>query len=511
MKECDLGEGKVLIIKDKSKLYATGSKCTHYNAPLKSGAYCNGRIRCPWHGACFSAETGDIEDFPGLDSIYTFKVAVKGDDVVVSAPASQLGTNFRRTPSMCSRQPSDNRLFVIVGGGPAGATCAETLRSNGYTGRIVMICKENVLPYDRPKLSKSLSVQVDKILLRGEDFFQKNGVEVMLGTEVTELDAATKSLVLKNGTKITYDRCLVATGGFPRTIPAPGADLANIFPLREPQDAININNNVEGKRVVVVGSSFIGMEVASCIAKKAKSIVVIGMEAVPFERVLGEQMGIHMQKLHEKNGICFRMKRVVKEFRGVDGKVTGVLMDNGEVLDADVCIVGAGIIPATKFLKNVKIERDGSVVVDEFLKAADGLYAGGDIARFPYWLLHNEHIRVEHWGMAHYHGKLAALNMLDKNQSCKSVPFFWTTQYGKSIRYCGHALQYDNIVVEGSMDDLKFLAFYVKNDVVLAAVSMNFDPAVSAIAELMNANKMPKASELKGVTGADLIKRASTL
>jgi len=506
MKECDLGEGKVLVIKDGEKLFATGHKCTHYNAPLKSGAYLDGRIRCPWHGACFSAQTGDIEDFPGMDSIHVFPAKVQGDDVIVTASASKL-RDHKRVAVKGNHSSNDDRLFVIIGGGPAGATCAETLRTEGFTGRILIIGKESILPYDRPKLSKALNIELNKIFLRSEDFFKQFGIELMLGTEVKELDAASKTIVLSNGNTLKYSQAFVATGGIPRTLPVPGMDFKNIFPLREPGDALNINNFVEGKRVVVVGSSFIGMETAACIAKKAKSIIVIGMESVPFERVLGEKIGIHLQKLHEKNGVSFRMKRVVKEFRGIDKTVTSVLLDNGEVIDADICIVGAGIIPATKFIKGVEIERDGSVVCNEFLKAADGLYAGGDIARFPYWLLNNHNIRVEHWGMAHYHGKIAALNMVGKTTPLRSVPFFWTTQYGKSIRYCGHALSFDDVIVDGSLDELKFVAYFVKDDKVLAVTSINCDPVVAGMAELMNSGKMPSASQLKGVNSFDVLKK----
>eukprot|EP01114_Cavostelium_apophysatum_P011942 TRINITY_DN2652_c1_g2_i1.p1 TRINITY_DN2652_c1_g2~~TRINITY_DN2652_c1_g2_i1.p1 ORF type:complete len:385 (-),score=84.20 TRINITY_DN2652_c1_g2_i1:122-1276(-) len=356
MKEVDVGEGKVLLIKEHGKIFATGAKCTHYAAPLKSGALCNGRIRCPWHGACFSVATGDIEDFPGLDSIHTFPVTIQGEDVIVSAKPEQFKEWKKVRPmAKCSRE--DKRLFVIVGGGPAGLECAESLRIEGYTGRIVLIGKEKHLPYDRPKLSKALNVQPDKIALRSREFFAQNDIELILDTAVVDLDAATKVLKLSDGKTLQYDGAFVATGGTPRTIPAPGADFDGIFPLRIPEDGLAINDRVDGKRVVVVGSSFIGMEMASCIAKKAKSVVVIGMENVPFERVLGEKIGTVLQRTHEKNGVSFRMRRVVKEFRGVNKKVLSVLLDNGEVLDADLCIVGAGIIPATQFLKNVKIER----------------------------------------------------------------------------------------------------------------------------------------------------------
>lgn len=455
-------------------------------------------------------KTGDIEDFPGLDSIRTFPVKIDGDNVIVSAPANAFKDWKRQLPShKCSA--ADKRVFVLVGAGPAGTTCAEILRSEGYTGRIVMIGKEKHLPYDRPKLSKALNTQPDKIALRSREFFTERDVELQLDREVVELDANTKTIKLDNGETIKYDAAFVATGGIPRTLPSPGFNLANIYPLRDPEHGLAIAERYEGKRVVVVGSSFIGMELASLVAKKAKSVVVVGMETVPFERVLGVDIGVTLQNLHEKNNVSFRMKRTVKEFIGVDGAVKSVLLDNGEIIDADLCVIGAGVIPATKFMKNVQIEKDSSVVADANLKAADGLYVGGDIARYPYHLAPapTDTVRVEHWGMAHFHGKVAAQNMLGKNVKVDSVPYFWTTQYGKSLRYCGHAHSFDELYIDGSLEDLKFAGYYIKNDKVLAVISLNMDPIVSASAELLTVGKMPSGSQIKNGS-IDLVKLAAS-
>jgi len=496
MKEVELEDGKILLFRSGGKFFATGNKCTHLGAPLKNGVFCDGRIRCPWHGASFSIQTGDIEDFPGMDCLHSFPVTVTNGKVIVSVSKKALSMETRRQPPMASFSKDEKRVFVIVGGGAAGATCAQSLRSEGFQGRIVMLCKETLLPYDRTKLSKAMSVTADKIELRSERFYQENHIEIRLGSEVLELDAATKTIRLNNDTRMDYDACFVAPGGSPRTIPVEGMNLRNIFMLRDPMDSSGIHNAVEGKRVIIVGSSFIGMEVASCIAKRAKSIVVIGMESVPFERVLGEKIGSALQKFHEKFGIAFRMKRVVKEFRGVDGEVRSVLLDNGEQLDADVCILGAGIIPSTKFLKNVRLERDGGVVCDQYLCAADGLYAGGDICRFPYYL-NGEMVRIEHWSVAQYHGQIAAKNMLGKPTPEHSVPFFWTVQHGKSIRYCGHALQYEEIFIDGNVEELSFVGYYIHKSQVIAAVAIGRDPIVSAIAELLHRKILVSLENIK--------------
>jgi len=497
MKEVTLGEaGKVLLIKEKSVFKAIGNKCTHYGAPLKDGVLCNGKIRCPWHGACFNVTTGDIEDSPGLDSIHTFQVRVEGDNVIVSAPAEELKV-WKRAPRTASCDKSDSRLFVIIGSGASGQAAAEALRGGGFSGRILLITKENVLPYDRIKLSKSMNAKVESILLRPESFYQNHNIEILFGKEVAHLDAASKSITLASGENITYDGCLIATGGIPRRLSVPGADLDKIYCLRVPEDAQRIAENAEGKNLVIVGSSFIGMEVAATLASKAKSVSVIGMEKVPFERVLGTEVGSALQKLHESKGVKFYLSRVTTEFQG-ESSVKAVVLDDGTVLEADVVAIGAGIIPATSFIKGgVNLASDQSIIVDEFLKAADELWAAGDVARYPYPVT-GELIRVEHWGMAQTQGRVAAHNFLNKEpKKMDSVPFFWTVQFGKSIRYAGHATSFDEVIVHGNPDELKFAAYYLKQGKALAVATLGMDPLASAAAHLLALNKLPSASELK--------------
>jgi NADPH-dependent 2,4-dienoyl-CoA reductase/sulfur reductase-like enzyme/nitrite reductase/ring-hydroxylating ferredoxin subunit len=498
--------GKILLVKENNEIRAVGNKCTHYGAPLKDGVLCNGRIRCPWHGACFNTSTGDIEDSPGLDSIRTFKVELEGDNVVVHAPIGDIKA-WKRTPPLASCSEADKRIFVIIGGGAAGQACAETLRMEGYTGRVVVVSRETDLPYDRPKLSKALSAKAESILLRPESFYKENNIEFLLGQEVVELDPAQKHVVLRSGETIRYNAALVATGGDPRRLNVPGKDLGNIYCLRVPSEAHAIGANAEGKNVVIVGSSFIGMEVASCVAGKAASVAVIGMERVPFERVLGVQVGAVIQRLHEQKGVRFYMQRVVKEFKANGTNVGGVVLDDGTELGADVVVIGAGIIPATGFIKNdsglLNLAPDGSILVDQHLRACEGLYAAGDLARFPYALLGHP-IRVEHWSVAQSHGRIAARNMLGHTVAYTSIPFFWTVQFGKSIRYAGHvAPTFDSVHVEGDVEGTsgtggpKFVAYYGLNGRVLAVATLGMDPLASAAAELLANGKMPSMDELK--------------
>jgi apoptosis-inducing factor 3 len=252
------------------------------------------------------------------------------------------------------------------------------------------------------------------------------------------------------------------------------------------------------------------MEAASCLAKKAKSTVVIGMENVPFERVLGAKIGQQLQKLYENNGITFRLnQKPVKELLGNNGAVSGVVLDSGEQLPADIVILGAGVIPATEFLKDIPKGRDGSITVDEFLRVPEreGVYAAGDLARYPYFLT-GESIRVEHYGMAMYQGALVAKNFMGESKSHTSVPFFWTVVLGKSLRYAGHATSYEDVIIDGDLTALAFTAFYIRGEQVVAVATMNRDPVAAAAAELLGSRLMPSTTELRRGS-VDLLARLS--
>jgi len=502
MKEC-ISENEnfsVLISRELGQLYATGTKCTHYGASLKSGILCNGRIRCPWHGACFSIVTGDIEDFPAFDPlpIYEVKLTDNEDVFVRTTPIN---------PLIQGLSLSDPRTFVIIGGGGAGFTCAETLRKEGFDGRILLISKENHLPYDRPKLSKNFNTSVDKILLKPETFYLDNQIELKLNVEVIELDVDTKSIKTNFGEIINYDKCLVATGGRPQLLPfIDGHDAQNIYPLRTPEDCSIINSVVDGKNVVIVGSSFIGMETASCIGTRASSITVIGMENVPFERVLGSFVGSVLQKYHEGNGIKFILNAIVSRFEKQGNICNNILLKDGRNIEAEIIILGAGIIPCTSFIKqspNLKMGQDKSIIVNEYLYAGvDGLYAAGDIARYPYRF--GETVRIEHWGMAQTQGMIVAKNMLlDNTIPCNNIPFFWTIQFGKAIRYTGHALKYEDVIVdlgdevEINYKNPKFAAYYIHNGVAVAICTMNMDPICSLFSEILNKGILIEKSEIE--------------
>lgn len=501
MKEFDLGEGKVLIVREGSELYALGTKCSHYGAPLVNGSHCKGRVRCPWHGACFSVKTGDIEDFPGLDSIPKFKVEVDAGKVKVTAKKSALADpKVQRT--MCQASESSDKKVLIIGGGPSSVKCAETLRQEGFTGEITIATQENNLPYDRPKLSKAMDIAADKIALRNADFYSKADITILKQRQATAVDVSNKNVTFQDGSSLPYTSLVVATGGRPRMLPIPGTDLQNVYQLRTPEDANQIAERAAGKNVVIIGSSFIGMEVASALAGTATSVSVVDIIKVPFQLVLGEKVGSVLQKMHEDNGVKFYFERGIKEFVGSDGKVTEAVLSDDTRLPADLCIIGVGVVPATDFIKGSGVEMTdrGFIPVNKMMQTNQpDVYATGDIVEFPLFSVGDKNVNIQHWQMAHAHGKTAALGILGKDEPIKSVPFFWTVQYKKSIRYTGYGPGYDDIVVHGDLDldTPKFIAYYTKGDEVIAAASLNFDPYVARLADMMLAGEKVLKSEVQ--------------
>lgn len=501
MREVEIGEGKALLVYQGGEYMACGHKCTHFGAPLMKGFLGNGRVRCPWHGACFNVKTGDIEDFPGLDGIPVHQVRVEGDGVFVKAETAKLA-QFRQTMDMGKAQSADDtRTFLIIGGGPSAQECAETLRQEKFKGRVVLATKEPCRPYDRSAISKALHSSATKLAVRPANFYLDYGIEVLTEKEASGLNTSGKTVSFTDGTSIKYDTLFIGTGSAPRTLDVPGSDLQNIYYLRDPWQGNALVEAATDKRVVIVGAGFIGMEVAAYFHNKAQSVTCIG-SGEPYQKVFGPAVGKALRNLQEGKGIKLIIGNGVKEFSGEDGRLVGVVLRTGETLEADVCLVGIGSTPTSGWLASsgLNITARGEVVVDKFMKASEDVFAGGDIARFPLPLT-GDSANIGHWQLAHKHGRVAAKNMLGKNQPFDSIPFFWTMIYGKSVRYCGHADEWDEIIVNGNPDEFKFVAYYVKGSKVLAVSSMGADPAVAKAAELMYQGKMYSADEIRSNPG----------
>ncbi|KAK8727294.1 hypothetical protein OTU49_009800 [Cherax quadricarinatus] len=499
MKTFEVEGGKVLVVHHKGQLMALGTTCSHYGAPLEKGSVCDGKIRCPWHGACFSLTTGDIEDFPGLDSIPKYDIEVASGKVTVRANKALLAAD-RRSKPLTRRDPDNPSNFVIIGGGGAGATCVERLRQEGFTGRVVMITQEYHLPYDRPKLSKAMDLTPDRIALRSPHFYENGDIEILQGVSAEKVNTEEKEVVLNSGEKVPYNKLFIATGAKPRVLGCPGDDLPDVFVIRTPEDANAVAAAASGKHTVIVGTSFIGMEAAAYLASnnRAASVTVIGNTSVPFERSLGLDVGKRIQEMFEEQGVRFFNNAGVTEFTDENGKLSGVLLDTEEMIEAEVAVVGVGVTPNTEFLEASDIARDerGYVPVNKYLETSvPGVFCGGDIASFPLFTEDGASVTISHWQVALGHGRTAALNMLDQNSAVRSVPFFWTVLFGKSLRYTGYGI-YDDVIIGGDLENLSFIAYYCRGDRVVALASLGKDPAVAKYANMLQQGKFLTKEEV---------------
>jgi NADPH-dependent 2,4-dienoyl-CoA reductase/sulfur reductase-like enzyme/nitrite reductase/ring-hydroxylating ferredoxin subunit len=495
MKEVQVGSTPVLLARVDGRCYALAAHCTHYGAPLAEGYLSGDRIVCPWHHACFNARTGALEEPPALDSVENYPIRIEDDNIFVDLPE---GAPDRRTPPMAKRDADDTRTFAIIGGGAAGYMAAQTLREEGFAGRILIITRESRAPYDRPNLSKDYlhgHAEPAWMPLRGDDFYGEHDIEFVFGKDVANVDAKSRKITFPDGETMDCDAVLVATGGEPRRLQLPGADLENVFVLRSFDSADSIiAAAADAKNAVVIGASFIAMETAFSLRERGLDVTVIAPDKVPFERTLGPEIGRVFQSVHEANGVKFRLGEHVIALKG-ESKVDGVELESGDIVNADIVIVGIGVSPATAFLKGFEKQKDGSVKVDEFMSLGNNIFAAGDIATFVD-ARSGEPTRIEHWRTALQQGRIAAKNMLGRQVPNDSVPFFWTTQFDVTLNYVGHASGWDSIEFQGDVDKKDFLAFYIKNGNVTAVAGMNRDRDLAVWEERFRLGRVPSPAEL---------------
>jgi NADPH-dependent 2,4-dienoyl-CoA reductase/sulfur reductase-like enzyme/nitrite reductase/ring-hydroxylating ferredoxin subunit len=503
LREIRVGGKKVLLFKWDGSVYAYGASCPHYGGPLPEGLLHDGRVMCPWHQGTFDARSGDLLEPPPFAGLPRYAVRIEDGAVYVDRPDD---APARRTMPMATADPrADERTFAIVGGGAAGAAAAEELRQQGFRGRIVLISREDRGPYDRPNLSKeylSGAAPADWLPLRSASFYETHGI-MRLHREVMSLDALTRRLVFDDGTDMTPDAVLVATGGLPRRLDVPGADLPRVFTLRSRDDCDRIIAATEGAaRAVVVGASFIGMECAASLRQRGLAVAVVAPGEVPFERQLGGDVGRMLQRLHEEHEVRFLLGRQVAAFEGDDG-VRTVALDDGGRLDADLVVMGVGVAPATAFIGNVTPSGDRSIDVDAELRVnRNGVWAAGDIARYP-----EAHVggraRIEHWRLAAQHGRAAAASMAGNGSPFMGVPFFWTEQFGLRVSFAGVASGWDDGFAVGDVAARDFTAFYTRGGALVAA-SGTRDRDLAVFAELMRTGRLPAPDGLRGRDHADL-------
>lgn len=401
--------------------------------------------------------------------------------------------------------------FVYSGSGAFGALAG--LRERGFTGQVTVVSKEGY-PIDRPKLSKALITDASKIYLQPEQWYADGSIDFLNDT-VSSVDFNSKSVKTNAGKSLSYTKLILASGGTPRQLPLNGfKTLSNVFLLRQIADAKAIVDAVgdKGKNIVIVGSSFIGMEVANALAKD-NTVAIIGMENAPLERVMGKEVGQIFQKSLEKNGAKFYMGASVDSAvpsSKDSSKVGGVKLKDGTTLDADLVILGIGVAPATEYLRDnsaVKLEKDGSLSVDDnyAVKGLKDVYALGDIATYPYHGPggNGASVRIEHWNVAQNMGRSVG-HLIAKGDKAKHfIPVFWSA-LGGQLRYCGNTVNgYDDLILQGEPENNKFVAFYTKGEEVVAVATMSTDPVMVKSAELMRLGKMPSKSDIKG--GKDIL------
>jgi NADPH-dependent 2,4-dienoyl-CoA reductase/sulfur reductase-like enzyme len=404
---------------------------------------------------------------------------------------------------------------VIVGGGSGALGTVEALRENGFTGPITMIASEGYTPFDRTKLSKALIDDHSKVAFRDEEWFKNASVDVVYD-EVTDITFDGKKIATKSGNSFSYTKLVLATGGSPKNLPLPGfKDLGNIFLLRTIPHAKAIVSAIgdKNKKIVIIGSSFIGMEVANATAKE-NTVTVVGMEAAPLERVMGVEVGKIFQKQLESNNVKFKLNAGVEKAvpSSTDpSKVGAVILKDGTTLVADLVILGIGVSPATAFLKDnssITLEKDGAIKTDENF-VVDGhkdVYAIGDIATYPYHGPggNGSYTRVEHWNVAQNAGRAAASHIMNPSTHPKRfVPIFWSA-LGSQLRYCGNTINgWDDLILTGEPENAKFVAYYTSGDTVVAVATMGTDPVMSQSSELMRRGVMPSKKEIQD--GIDIL------
>jgi NADPH-dependent 2,4-dienoyl-CoA reductase/sulfur reductase-like enzyme/nitrite reductase/ring-hydroxylating ferredoxin subunit len=506
MKEVTVEDKKILLMNIAGTFFALEGCCTHYGGPLTEGILHEDTLICAWHHAIFHAKTGDLEAPPALDALPKYDVMIKGEDVIVKFPET---ITQSRTPDMVTYDPqSDARTFVILGAGAAGNMAAQTLREDGYKGRILLITSESHTPYDRPNLSKGYlqgKTAKEWMPLRPNTFYETYGIEILQQKNATNVNVAAKTITFADGAKLTYDKLLLATGSVPRRLDIPGSDLKNIFTLRSYDDADQIITACQQTpHVVIIGASFIALEVAASLKQRNLPVTVIAPEEVPFDRIFGKEVGRVFQTFHEGKGVMFKLGRTVTRFEGVAQQVKAVVLENGEKIEADVVIVGIGVKPNTGFLQGITLQADGSIQVDSSFRAAEDVYAAGDIARFPDQRS-GQHIRIEHWRTAEQQGQVTAHNMAGKQATYTDVPFFWTNQGDIGLKYVGYTQAWDEIIFHGDVSTGRFIAFYIHQNQILAAAGMKRGKDMPAIHELMRINKMPKPAELRENTAMDFL------
>jgi 3-phenylpropionate/trans-cinnamate dioxygenase ferredoxin reductase component len=392
---------------------------------------------------------------------------------------------------MTGSTAQDDRTFVIVGASLAGAKAAETLRDEGFTGRVVLVGEEPEPPYERPPLSKGYLLGSDErtaAFVHDRAWYDKQNIELRTGVRAEAIDPGGHTVTLAGGERLAYDKLLLTTGSVVRTLPVPGADLAGVHYLRRIEHSDTLRGVlVEGARVVVIGGGWIGLEVAAAARTHGAAVTLVEIDTLPLRRVLGDEVAQAFADLHAAHEVDLRLGTGVLQIVGEGGRVASVTLDDGSSVPADAVVVGVGITPAVELAQAAGLDVDDGVLVDTALRTSDpDIYAAGDVANADNPLL-GKHIRVEHWQNALDGGPAAARSMLGHDVVYDRVPYFFTDQYDLGMEYTGHAEPggYDRVVFRGDVASGEYIAFWLADGRVLAGMNVNVWDVAEDIARIV--------------------------
>jgi 3-phenylpropionate/trans-cinnamate dioxygenase ferredoxin reductase subunit len=388
---------------------------------------------------------------------------------------------------------ADDRTFVVVGGGLAGAKAVEQLRERGFEGRVVLLAGEPHLPYERPPLSKDYLKSgegLDEAFVHDEGWYAEHDVDVRTGTRVASLDRDAHEVVLEGGERLHYDRLLLATGSSPRRLGLPGADLDGVLTLRTIEDSDRLRAELrEGRRVVLVGGGWIGLEVASAAREAGAQVTVLEALDLPLVRVLGTRVARVFADLHRDHGVDLRTGVGIEELVGDGGRVSGVRLGDGTVVDADVVVVGIGAAPNVELAADAGLDVDNGVLADAVGRTSDpDVFVVGDVANVEHPFL-GRRVRVEHWANALNQPKVVVAAMLDQDGPEPELPFFFSDQYDLGLEYRGLGGPDDDVVVRGDLPGREFLAFWLHDGAVTAGMNVNVWDVGDAVEALVRSRK----------------------
>jgi NADPH-dependent 2,4-dienoyl-CoA reductase/sulfur reductase-like enzyme/nitrite reductase/ring-hydroxylating ferredoxin subunit len=455
----------VILVRRGADVFAIGAECSHYHGPLAEGLVVDDTVRCPWHHACFSLRTGEALRAPALNPVTAYEVAQRDGKAIVTGPRKPAGPRPR------PRTASTPESVAVVGAGAAGNCVAEELRRLGYQGEVTLFDGDRDAPYDRPNLSKDYlagNAPEEWIPLHPPSHYEERGIALELGRKVAALDPARRSLTFDDGRTREFGAVVVATGADPVRLEIPGQGGPKVFTLRTLADSRAIIEAAkDARRAVVLGASFIGLEVAASLRARGLEVHVVAPEERPLERVLGAEVGDFVRQVHEEHGVTFHLGQTA-------GAVEPghVVLKSGEKVAADFLVMGVGVRPSVALAEKAGLRVDNGVVVNERLEtSAPRVFAVGDVARWPD-PRGGGSLRIEHWVVAERQGQAVARTLAGEDGSFKDVPFFWSQHYDLSLNYVGHAARWDQIVLDGSLEKHDATVRYLSGGRLLAMASL---------------------------------------